>query len=408
MEGKIKIAFIKFAGLSAGGTEKFLQVLAANLPKERFSVDYFYCDAAPYTSGDFNHVNTDPERVRFMEENNINLIKFNVGYKDTNSTIHKWIGSDFFEKFDESKYDLIQTGRAGYPEYPFTEIKKTPIIDSLHLSVKQIDNQFNIARVLHISKWSADEWIKKGGDKKRVEVISTFIDRPNPDVKNLREELGLSDKMIFGFHQRKDDWIYSPIPLAAYKKIEDENTHFLLLNGSDLYKKQAEELGIKNITFLPYAETQEDIYKFIKTLDVFAHGRKDGEVNSAAMAEAMFFGLPIISHTSEYSNGHIEAIGNAGAVVETIEEYALELNKLKNDKQHYENLSKNAKARFEERYGLQNQINRIVGIYEDVVKNPFPHKIRRVLFHLKNQINKVLYNKYTRNLYRKLWKKKQK
>ena len=32
-EEKIKIAFIKFGGMASGGTEKFLQTVAANLPK---------------------------------------------------------------------------------------------------------------------------------------------------------------------------------------------------------------------------------------------------------------------------------------------------------------------------------------------------------------------------------------
>ena len=34
--GKIKVAFIKFGGLCAGGTERFLHAIAANLPKEEF------------------------------------------------------------------------------------------------------------------------------------------------------------------------------------------------------------------------------------------------------------------------------------------------------------------------------------------------------------------------------------
>ena len=44
----IKIAFIKFGGMANGGTEKYLQTIAAHLPKDEFDVDFFYCDAAPY------------------------------------------------------------------------------------------------------------------------------------------------------------------------------------------------------------------------------------------------------------------------------------------------------------------------------------------------------------------------
>jgi glycosyltransferase involved in cell wall biosynthesis len=403
MNKKIKIAFIKFGGLSAGGTEKFLQVLAVNLPTEYFTVDYFYCDSAPYIGSNYKHLDTDPERVQFMEKSEVNLIKFNIDAKDINSPTHDWVGTDFWKKFDENNYDIIQTGRGGYPEYPFTKIKRTPIVDSLHLSAG-IDNQYNISRVLHISKWSADQWVKKGGDASRVEVISTFLDIPKKQYLGLREKLDINNKFIFGFHQRKDDWIYSPIPLDAYKKIESENTVFLMLNGSDLYKKQANDLNIKNIIFLPYAETQDDIYDFVSTLDVFSHGRKDGEVNSAAIAEAMYFGLPIVSHSSSYANGHIECIGEGGRVLDNTEDYAVELKKLMEDKEYYKFRSSEAKKRFSEMYELKNQIAKIVNIYKDVIQNPFPNKLRRLYFDLVNRIKKMLYNRYTLLTYRKLKK----
>ena len=41
---KIKVAFIKVGGITSGGTEKFLQIIATNLPKDKFEVDYYYSD----------------------------------------------------------------------------------------------------------------------------------------------------------------------------------------------------------------------------------------------------------------------------------------------------------------------------------------------------------------------------
>ena len=35
-----------------------------------------------------------------------------------------------------------------------------------------IDNQYNISRVMHITKWSRDRWIFKGGDKNRAVLVS--------------------------------------------------------------------------------------------------------------------------------------------------------------------------------------------------------------------------------------------
>ena len=123
--------------------------------------------------------------------------------------------------------------------------------------------------------------------------------------------------------------------IDAYKQIENENTAFIMLGGSKLYQEQEAALGIKHIIFLPETGDSTIIFKFLNSIDVYAHGRKDGEINSQAMAEAMYFGSPIISHVSTVNNGHIECIGDAGAVLTTVAEYAHELATLQTDSAYY-------------------------------------------------------------------------
>lgn len=378
---KIKIAFIKSGGLSIGGTEKFLQIIAANLSKDKFEVDYYYSDKTQVLYSDLNYLDTDPERIKFMKEHGVNLIKFNIGSIDLSSYTHKWINTDFWQIFDEKKYDIIQTGKPGRMEYPFNKIKNTPIVDSIHLNAGA-DNQYNISRVMHITDYMAKQWVKKGGDKKRIVRVSLPIEIPNKEYGDYRDELNIKNKFIFGFHQRPDDKIFSSIPLNAYKKIEKENNYFIILGGSDRYRKQAEAMKIKNIYFLPPTGDKDIIFKFLNTLNVFAHGRKDGENNSQAIAEAMHFGKPIISHFSEINNGHIETIENAGIVVKTVDEYAEEMKKLQYNKEYYTMRSINAKKNFLNNYDLKNQIKKIENIYFDVIKNPFPNKIRRFFYSL--------------------------
>lgn len=340
---KIRIAFIKFAGLSAGGTEKFLQTVAANLNKERFDVDYFYCDSAPYIGSEYKHSDTDKNRLDYMKNKEVNLIKFRVKFKNVNSYVHNWEETDFWEKFDENSYDIIQTGRGGYPEYPFNLINKTPIVDSIHLT-SGVDNKKNISRVMHICDWNAKKWIKRGGDKSRIVLVSHPMEI-SFNGGSLIEELGLNEKFIFGFHQRDDDDIFSNIPLDAYSMIENENTAFVLLGGGSKYREQALKLGLKNFYFLDHTANSDYIYSFLNTLNVYSHGRKDGEVNSTAMAEAMYFGLPIVSHFSKSSNGHVECIGEAGSVVNNVLEYKEELVKLMNQKDYYSYRSVEAKKK---------------------------------------------------------------
>jgi glycosyltransferase involved in cell wall biosynthesis len=375
---KIRIAFVKFGGLSSGGTERFLQNVAVNLPSNLFEVSYFYCDSCPYLGSDYKHPNTDFSRLSFMQNSSVKLIKFHAGLKDIRSPEHKWIDTDFWDHFSQDDYDIIQTGRAGHSEYPFNQIKNTPIVDSLHLSAG-VDNQYNISRVMHLCKWNADSWISQGGDSKRVVYVSHLIDSPNPLQKSLRNNLSLESSFVFGFHQRDDNSIFSPMPLSAYSKIESKNTAFVMRGGGDFYKKQAIDLKLKNVHFLPHTGDSNQISKFLKTLDIYSHGRFDGEINSVAMAEAMSFGLPIISHKSHINNGHIECIGDAGKVVENESDYVFEMKRLMTDETYRTLKSKLAKERFLDNYEINGQINRIIEIYNNVIKDPFQGRRKRFL-----------------------------
>ena len=100
---KIKIAFIKFGGMANGGTEKVLQTIASELPKDQFIVDYYYCDSAPYIGSNFEHPDTDPSRVQYVKNNGVNVIKFYVEFKDLRTSTHDWINTNFWELFDEEK-----------------------------------------------------------------------------------------------------------------------------------------------------------------------------------------------------------------------------------------------------------------------------------------------------------------
>lgn len=377
---RIRIAFVKYAGLTAGGSEKLIQIIAGNLPKEKFDVTYFYCDPAPTIGPKIITLPTDQTRIDYLRNKGVSIVKFSVAAQDLTDINLRWCKTDFWELFHEEEFDLIQTSRSGHPEYPFNLIKKTPIVDLINLDAG-VDNQFNIARVLHICRWRCDRWVAQGGDRSRTKIVSLPIDLGDQSqIKDLRRDLNISDSFfVFGFHQRPDDNIFSEIPLAAYKKIESSNNIFLMLGGSKMYQAQAKALGIKNIIFLPATGDINYVYRFLKTLNVFAHGRKDGEVNSQAMAEALYYGVPVVSHYSKVNNGHIECLGDAGTILDNIDDYAKELKKMEEDSSYYMDKSQKAIIRFKENYELTGQMKKYVSIYEEVFQNPFPHKLHRWL-----------------------------
>lgn len=367
----IKVAFIKYGGCSLGGTETFLRTIANNIDKEIFEVHYFYCDATPYIGSDYKHMDTDSHAEESLRKNGVKLHKFNVKYKNVQTPTHDWIDTNFWDIFNEEDFDLIQTGRAGHPEYPFHLIKSTPIIDSIHLDAG-VDNQKNISRVLHLANINIKNWVKNGGDKKRARLISLPIDQKTDKVTNLINKLGIKSKRnILGFHQRKDDNIYSEIPLNAYSKIEDEDTAFILLGGSAKYLEQARALKLNSFFHLEFdtIDNLEEI--FLNTLTIYTHGRKDGEINSKAIANAMRNGLPIVSHFSEYNNGHLEQIAEAGKVCKSTEEYIEEIKKLIQNKEYYQHRSRNSFYNFNKNYEISSQISKIENIYLDVIENPY-------------------------------------
>ena len=65
----IRLAFIKYAGMAAGGVEKYLQTLAAHLPKDIFNIDFYYTDDTPLIGNSFVHPATSIERVEYCKKN---------------------------------------------------------------------------------------------------------------------------------------------------------------------------------------------------------------------------------------------------------------------------------------------------------------------------------------------------
>ena len=361
----IKVAFIKFGGMAIGGTEKVLQTVAAELPKDKFHVDYFYCDAAPYIGSDYKHLDTDESRVEYCKSHGVNLIKFNVEFKDLRTSTHDWINTDFWDYFKEEDYDLIQTGRSGHPEYPFYMINKTPIVDSIHLS-GMAENKSNSLKTVLISEEQRQKWIASGGPADRAVIIPNPLKIPDVGSVNYRDEFGWENKFIFGLHQRRDNHIFSPIPLEAYEEMETDDTAFLLLGGSESYQKQAKDLGLKNFKHLPTTGDLDIIHKFLNTLNVYAHGRSDGEQCSCAIIEAMSHGLPVISHTAP-SMGQLEQIADAGKVVDNYEQYSNVMIDMLYDKKYYDECASNSIKRYNQVYKLETVINKYIEIYKEVV-----------------------------------------
>ena len=271
----IRVAFIK-QEWGTGGTERWLQLMAENLPKDQFEVETFFGTAFP----------------RF------------------------------------EKYDIIQTASAGRLSASF---RRSPV--AVVNTVTLLDGVEFAQPVVHsilLSEWQRQKWVNRGGRRDASSVIPIPVQEPAKNTWPLRAELEIpAGAIIAGFHQRPDDAIFSDIPLRAFKALEDDGHYFVVMGGGKAYQRQAFDLGLRNIRFVPYSPYWYDISRFLGMLDIYAHGRKDGETFGACLAEALAHGLPCLSHRVKGGgNAQISTIGEAGYVARDFVEYKCFLEQL--------------------------------------------------------------------------------
>lgn len=360
-----KVAFIKFAGLASGGTEKYLQSLACLLPKDKYKVDYFYTNNAPRSrETGFIHPDNDPLRKNFLEQNEIKTIPIHIDMMDIESP-STWNGTNFWEIFKESEYDAVQTARGGYTEYPFNLINNCPIIDSIHGF--QGEDKSNIKKVILLCNWQAQKWAANGGNIKKAIIIPSIVKVPEKKPSTIREKLNIpDDAFVYGFHQATRSDIFSPVSIQAYSMIENKNTHFILLGGCLKHIEVAKNLGIKNIHFIKFTSSVEEIHDFISGINVYSHSRIDGEVCSASIIEAMYHGKPIISCPG-LNMGHLEQISDCGKMAYSVNEYAEEMKNLKDNKNYYMEKSIKTLEKYELEYNYKKIEKNIIKLYDETL-----------------------------------------
>ncbi len=358
----MKIAFIKTVGLSSGGGERYLQTMASLLVKAGHKVDYFYTNNAPCLGTDWRHPPHDEARRIYIESMGVNAIPVHV---DTIGELD-WIGTDLFEKFSEKNYDVVGTARGGYPEYPFTKLDTVKIVDSIH-GVK-VHNKPNIKKSILLCKWQADLWIKNGGDVSKLEIVPSLVYVPEKTADNYRKELGIpDDAFVYGYHQRNENGLFSPIPLRAFQclQTEQKNIHFVIMGGGETHRNYADHHGLKNVHFIDHTSDTVKIHKFLQTLNCYSHSKSSGEVCSVCIIEAMYHGLPIISHPGN-DMGHLEMIDGCGKMTYNLDEYVTEMRLLKNSKPYWQYKNGCTLQKYEQTYNYSKLESRIQEIYKSV------------------------------------------
>ena len=359
MTSKIKVAIVRHNGLFMGGTEKFLQIMAAEVNKDEFEVDYYTTNYMRFK-----------DREQYLKDHDVNIIKFHKPYFGNlpklwmNKLNHIWL----WLKFKKNYYDVVQITNFSWDEYPYNNFYGENVCQFV-VFTPFCDFPCVRASILN-SEWLRQKWIETGGSDERSVVIPVPTWKPMHGI-GLRNELGISfDTFVCGFHQRKHDDIFSPTQLNAYKLIETDKTHMIVLNGSDLYKEQASDIEIKHITFLDYMKNEYEMTKFFNTLNLYTHGRKDGETYGTVFVESMAHGVPCISHWSGIQDAMEETIGKGGCVVDNdSEKYAKKIQEyMKMDKVNMDYVQRAATSEVMSRFTYDIVVPKIEEMWRNVAK----------------------------------------
>lgn len=363
---QLKIAFIATSGLWYGGTEKCTQKQAIALREAGHIVDYYFTESTHYTNGNV-HPGLDQQVKSYVESFGVKTISIACDSIDAFDPQKEWNNTDLFNHFDSKKYDIVIGNHKGEPMWPYSIIDNSKIIEVIHgTDFTRGTSNYAHGYVL-ITPYQQPLWQRHGGIMSKTTIIPQMVIIKKPEIENDRSYWDIpKDKFIFGMHQGARSGLFSHIVLEAYSKIESDNNFFVILGGDLEYENQAKRLGLKNFKRIPSISDSEQVSSFLSCLNVYAHGRFDGEVSSSAIIEAMARSLPIITHPSIYNNGHLEQLSNVGAIVSSVEEYARAMSLLEQDPEIRKNLSIRSKNKYENVYEHDLCKNYFVNFVENV------------------------------------------
>jgi glycosyltransferase involved in cell wall biosynthesis len=347
MGNKIKIG--QFVSFGVGGADK----CALNLVKGLLSFDdvdltVFY--------NNYSHPRDD--------EQHSNPTRFN----EYQTLPIKMVNIDDVSELNNYGLDILNTHRSGNDNWFL------PNFENTHFNFKVVETNFhgyNQTKSDYRIYPSNALLAKLQPCNIPYSVIPNPIYRPINN-ENLRNELGIFDKFVYGRIARPDANIYSDINLKAYQKIQNENTCFLYVAPNHRAIEDSKKLGLTNVIFLDPTSDEEKISKIYNTFDVLCHSNSLGETFGNTIAEAMIYGKPVITHigSPSWSQAHIELVGDMTELFITddiINKYSELMICFKDDKNFYSDTSKYLKNRADNLYDYVNVAKEYLKLYKKIL-----------------------------------------
>lgn len=301
-----------------------------------------------------------------VENNRIEIVKkilgenFVVPFETSGGKLgpefgYPFVETNFNEVLNNISPHILHFARSGYFEWPFNQ-RLCPIQVETNIFAGKdespfLDYSITICDTIKNYRGSSDC------------TIYNPIPHPNNSKENLKQIYNIEeDTLILGRIGRADN--FTSISLEACKILKEKGLNFkyIIISPCHLTKNFVEQNNlIDNVIFINQTNDDDFIHKFHNTLDIFAHYRVDGECHSTAIAQAMSYGLPIISHYAGW-NGQVETIQDGGFVCENAQNYAEKILELYQNKNLYNYVSQKSYERFK-KFSFEETIPKFEKIY---------------------------------------------
>lgn len=305
---KKRVLLYHISGLSFGGTEKNLQIIANNLCDD-YEVFFLY-----------SNKNIANNRLSYINKK-VYCIEFDYTEKEPKYPFYiKGMNPHIKNVIAENEIDLLITADSGYTQYPINTIIEIPIVLINIFGSPTL--QKNIVATLFISKTVQKS--AEGYTGPRHGNTMAYIPSAQPkegareQAQQIRKNFNIPESdFVFGRIGRNADSIFDPIGIIAFQKIVKEfpQAHYLIMSPPPLLEKMVHDENIPNVHFLPQSSSELDIWGFHFAINCLAHFRLDGETCGLNIAESMYVGNPIISHRSHIWNAHTEYLTDSFARV---------------------------------------------------------------------------------------------
>ena len=356
---KKRLLFYNFNSLGFAGTEKFHQILAKYLDKNKYEVFFMHPEVQKE-----NNI----QRLEYIKKGNVQPISFK--YKKISTTPPYYVSGmspDIIKIIKKLNINLLVTPGSGHANFPFSIINNIPII--LLNIFGQPNIQKNITHHICISNEVANK-LNPIVPENKIKVLPVPSEGPNENSfqagLDLRKKLQINETdFIFGRIGRPDDGIFDSIGIKTFQRIVKKypHAHYLIMSPMPKLVKLVSDEQIPNIHFLEPSSKDEDVWAFHQSLDAMAHFRHDGESFGLNITESMLCAKPIITHKSPIWNAHLEYLEPSFARIAEIgnvEQYASFMEEFINKKQtgKLDQMGNLAKDKAEKLFLIQNNIGK--------------------------------------------------